>query len=64
MGNETKPPHGPPVVFVAQPRLAEWLTRLVGRLRREKRSAIIWVDPATNTVRVFDAVPAGRMELD
>lgn len=57
-------PTGPPAVFIGQPRLAEWMTRLVSRLRREKRSAIILVDPATNTVRVFDAAPAGRLELD
>lgn len=63
MESESKPT-GPPAVFVAQPRLAEWLTRLIGRLRRERRSAIILFDPATNTVRVFDAAPAGRLELD
>lgn len=62
--NDAQKPTGPPAVFVAQPRLADWLGRLITRLRREKRSAIILVDANTNTVRVFDAAPAGRLELD
>lgn len=64
MNNPDDEPKTPPVAYVGQPDLAAFIKRLVVRLRAEKRSAIILVDPSNNVIRVFDARPAGRMPLD